>query len=206
MAIVKRLKNGAVHYAAAVSGSGVVSNWSDSEAKAVPVTPELAAVMEAHYRGRQNAGTLMFMADGKEVGRIETPTEPPPSPGALVKLRELLGLKDDVTADRVAAAAIEELEAFGVGARTPKEGESPYVRTDADAEEIERLRSQVAALEAERAAKPALPEAIDVLVSDEALDVLMSGGSRSATVSIGDAQIVVTLTRPVAADPTDTAE
>lgn len=205
-AIVKRLKNGAVHYAAAVSSSGVVSNWSDSEAKAVPVTPELAAVMEAHYRGRQNAGTLVFMADGKEVGRIETPTEPPPSPGALVKLRELLGLKDDVTADRVAAAAIEELEAFGVGARTPKEGESPYVRTDADAEEIERLRSQVAALEAERAAKPALPEAIDVLVSDEALDVLMSGGSRSATISIGDAQIVVTLTRPVAADPTATAE
>lgn len=198
-AIVKRLKNGAVHYAAAVGGSGVVSSWSDSEAKAVPVTPELGKAMEAHYRGKLNAGTIVFMADGKEVGRIETPTEPPPSPGALVKLRALLGLKDDVTADRVAAAAIEELEAY----RGTAEGPSPFVKVDADAEEIAELRKALEEAKTGPAvvlpvAHPALPEAIDVLVSDEALDVLMAGESTTLFVPFGDGNLTVSLTRPTA--------
>lgn len=76
---IKRVKNGATHYATEVADAGNVTRWSANKADAVRLTADEADAVEIHYAGLLNGGTIHFLRDDGSPARpkVEGTTEAP---------------------------------------------------------------------------------------------------------------------------------
>jgi hypothetical protein len=127
MVKIGRLKGDARQFAVSVGPLGNVTEWTPDEAKAVPVTPEVAEKVARHYDGRRNAGKIVF---GDEKGRqarppvegpVDKPALPPlgqsPANGLTPNQKELaafLELDEKTTPDALASEALGEIKAVGL--------------------------------------------------------------------------------------------